>query len=211
MGGIGSSRWGFSPRKGCIEEYSAFDLDAWISAGLLLHEAGRIEWEHPYTGSKNSLVYFLRSTLVPDCKYVEIFYAQSDGELVYDPTTIVSKPQAIGIRWYFVCLHCGRRVRKLYQIHPRAFYACRHCSDLTYRSAQQHNKNHDIFRRNPDYLTLALDAGSLPATIFVINNLMRVRTSSNVRISPMAGSWEQGSKLAELVQRRRCLMPSKGR
>lgn len=206
MGGWGSSRWGFSPRKRCVEECSTFDLDSWISAGLLLHKAGRIEWGDPYTGDKNSLLYFLRSTDAPSCKYVETFFKDESGELQHEPTVIVSKPQKCGIRWYFFC-PCGRRVRKLYRTRPGGMYRCRRCRDLTYRSAQGHNKNHDIFRQNPDYLMRLLHAGSFRAAVFVFNNAMRARTSSDVRISPAAGSWEQGSKLAEFVQSRRSLMP----
>lgn len=191
MGGIGSSRWDYMPRKRCVDECREFDLDAWISAGLLTHKAGGIQWNDPYTGSKKAVVYFLLATDVPDCKYVEIFYAQSDGTLQHEPTTIVSKAQACGIRWYFFCLYCGRRVRKLYSIRAGGSYRCRHCWDLTYRSAQQHNKNHDIFHRNPYYLMGALEAGSLKATFYVFNIVLGLRTPLDVRITPMEGSWDQ--------------------
>ena len=191
MGGHGSSRWGWTPRKRQVEECSVFDLDAWISAGLLLHEAGRIQWNDPYTGSEKTVVYFLRATDVLDCKYVEILYAQSDGTLQHEPTTIVSRPQSCGTRWYFFCLYCGRQVRKLFSIRAGGTYRCRHCCDLTHRSAQQHNKSHDVFRRNPYYLLRVLEAGSLQAASFLFNAAMGARTPLNVRITPMEGSWDQ--------------------
>lgn len=190
MGGYGSSRWHGCTRKRQVEECSVFDLDAWISAGLLQHMGGRIEWIDPYTGGKNSLRYFLRSTDVPDCKYVETFYQDATGKLQYEPAVIVSKPQKCGVRWYFFCW-CGRRVRKLYSVRTGGSYRCRHCRDLTYGSAQEHNKNHDVFRRNPDYLMRALNAGYLQATFYVVGNLMRLRTPSRVHITPIAKSWDE--------------------
>ncbi len=43
-----------------------------------------------------------------------------------------------GVRWWFRCPFCGRRVRKLYLPPASAeeTFACRHCHNLTYWSAQ---------------------------------------------------------------------------
>ncbi len=37
------------------------------------------------------------------------------------------------------------------------YFGCRHCHELTYRSAQEHDKRVDAFRRNPAALRTLMD------------------------------------------------------
>lgn len=78
-----------------------------------------------------------------------------------------------GKRWWFICplikngMPCNRRVLKLY-LGGGKYFGCRHCYDLTYTSAQEHDsrvdallKNRDLFLRaskNPNDLGMNLIA-----------------------------------------------------
>ncbi len=60
-----------------------------------------------------------------------------------------------GRRYWFRCplvingVPCRRRVGKLYLPSGRRYFGCRICYDLTYRSAQEHDKRVDALRRLP--------------------------------------------------------------
>ncbi len=62
-----------------------------------------------------------------------------------------------GLRWWFSCPDCGRRVDKLYLPAEKRYFGCRHCYDLTYQSVQEHDKRVDFFRNNPEALLAALE------------------------------------------------------
>ena len=68
-----------------------------------------------------------------------------------------------GVRWWFICslvvegAHCGRRVRKLYLPPGARYFGCRTCHNLTYKSAQEHDKRvHGFLRLPPSELVKAL-------------------------------------------------------
>jgi hypothetical protein len=44
--------------------------------------------------------------------------------------------------------------------------ACRHCHDLTYRSAQRHDKRVDLLRRQPARLEQLLRSPGLPLRVW---------------------------------------------
>jgi hypothetical protein len=60
-----------------------------------------------------------------------------------------------GRRYWFVCplvrkgVPCLRRVRKLFLPPGAVFFGCRRCYNLTYRSAQEHDKRVDAILRLP--------------------------------------------------------------
>lgn len=74
-----------------------------------------------------------------------------------------TRPHFGGERWWFLCplfnhgVPCERRVRKLYKPNSVWYFGCRGCQDLTYRSAQKHDKRVDAPVRNPSAIRAALD------------------------------------------------------
>ncbi len=52
-----------------------------------------------------------------------------------------------GQQWYFRCPACDRRVRLLHLPEGGDVFACRHCYDLTYESAQTHDARYPSLRR----------------------------------------------------------------
>jgi hypothetical protein len=55
-----------------------------------------------------------------------------------------------GLRPWFICGNCGRRVAKLYSGGKE--FACRHCLDLTYTSCQESDSRFGRFLQNYDGL-----------------------------------------------------------
>jgi hypothetical protein len=84
-----------------------------------------------------------------------------------------TRPRFGGLRWWFLCplvvrgVPCGRRVGKLYLPPGGRYFGCRHCHDLTYRSAQEHDKRVDLFRRNPAALQAVMN-GDAPLPLLVL-------------------------------------------
>jgi len=68
-----------------------------------------------------------------------------------------ARPYLGGIRFWFVC-DCGRRVGRLYLPFRQPAFRCRHCYNLTYQSAQEHDKCKDAIRKALAY-SLPLSTG----------------------------------------------------
>lgn len=77
---------------------------------------------------------------------------------------MATRPRFGGLRRWRRCQY-GRRVTKLYLARRTDRFACRTCHDLTYRSAQEHDKRVDFFRRNPDIALSVLDSHLSSTTI----------------------------------------------
>jgi hypothetical protein len=162
MGGVGSGRWGWHTRKATVEDYPAIDIDALIRAGLFDHDTGMIEWEstNPTNRARHSFTYQLESSDVPTCRYLHLLQSNYRGETEKQVVTLLSRPQPLGgVRWYFFCpMWCSRRVRKLYLGGVGGWFGCRICRELTYTSAQTHDRQTAGFQRNPWLLRAALKA-----------------------------------------------------
>lgn len=63
----------------------------------------------------------------------------------------VTRPHFGGERCWFLC-ECGKRVGRLYLPPEQSIFRCRHCHDLTYRSAQEHNTRAEKDREWVEYL-----------------------------------------------------------
>jgi len=48
-------------------------------------------------------------------------------------------PHLGGVRYWFVCPYCDRRVGTLYRPRFAGYFKCRYCYNLTYKSAQTHD------------------------------------------------------------------------
>jgi len=48
-------------------------------------------------------------------------------------------PHFGGVRYWFVCPYCDRRVGTLYSPRFERYFKCRHCHNLTYKSVQTHD------------------------------------------------------------------------
>ena len=75
---------------------------------------------------------------------------------------------------------CGRRVGKLYLAPSGHYFGCRHCHELTYRSAQEHDQRTDLFRRNPMALQAAMN-GDAPLPLLLVALKASARLLEDVR------------------------------
>jgi hypothetical protein len=68
---------------------------------------------------------------------IQISY-QINGETLAYPLLLNSTcPHFGGRKWWFSCLSCNRRVRKLFRPPNRQFYACRTCWNLGYQTRHE--------------------------------------------------------------------------
>ncbi len=68
-----------------------------------------------------------------------------------------TRPPLGGARFWFVC-RCGRRVGRLYLPAGQPVFGCRTCYNLTYQSAQTHDKRRDALVRDPAALLAAMNS-----------------------------------------------------
>ena len=57
-----------------------------------------------------------------------------------------------GVRYWFLCPSCSKRVGKLYAPLSADEFKCRHCYNLTYKSTQTHNQRVDSFHYHSPFL-----------------------------------------------------------
>lgn len=154
-----------------MEDCLTLDADELVSAGLLNHEIGKIEWwsERDKTAE---ISFLLKPSDVPEILYLYLSYEvmrHGKPELHEQPVPIEIRRQRIGKRYFFRChLFCAWRVRKLHRPSTQTVFGCRACHKLTYRSAQRHDKDMEILSRNPRSLRAAAQAGSIRAILFVL-------------------------------------------
>lgn len=114
----------------------------------------------------------------PGCALALCFGRQESGKQWIRVTT--TKPFFGGLRHWFKCpmvssgVPCGRRVGRLYLPSGRAVFGCRNCYDLTYESAQTHNKRIDKLRRDPFALMSALYSGRDTDTLLGIKAYIKM-------------------------------------
>lgn len=133
MGGSGSTRWGFHWKKTTVEECLQLSI-AGLRPGRgesiadLVGTSGSITWSRGASvgfrveRANHNLMLYLGYSFNGQSKVQKI--RLSETECNYG-----------GVRYWFHCPYCYRRVAKLYA--PAGNFACRHCHELTYTSAQE--------------------------------------------------------------------------
>jgi hypothetical protein len=108
----------------------------------------------------------LRAGLTVDDGRLWVGVASSSDEAKRRARMIVSLalvPSNVGgHRWWFSCPVCDRQVQALYVQPTSRQLACRNCHNLTYRSAQRHDKRVDFMRRHPELIERLLSVRRLP-------------------------------------------------
>jgi hypothetical protein len=96
--------------------------------------------------------------------WVRLCYTFTRTQEQVDYTVMLQTTQlyAAGTRWGFTCRlkvdgrSCVRRVDIPYLPPAGRYFGCRHCYNLTYQSAQEHDKRVAFYRNNPDAHLAAL-------------------------------------------------------
>lgn len=123
MGGIGSTRWNYQPTRTRVESC----LTIGTPRGRVQDVQGSWYWQ------RSRWLFHYRLTLADRLLHLSF----NHGLQVKQSIKLDSTPLNFGgVRWWFICPNCSRRVAHLH-LPSRAFYfRCRHCYNLTYESAQ---------------------------------------------------------------------------
>jgi len=71
----------------------------------------------------------------------------ADGQRTYASIKLTTTiPHFGGVRYWYVCPQCRRRVRKLYTTDADRVYACRHCWGLAYECQHRKSARQKFFR-----------------------------------------------------------------
>ena len=158
MGGYGSGQWRLA-KKTTVEESLTLDASKLVRDGSVTDDGqtvGLLRW----CSSEETVASASIRSAALDRDRIELTLSYRVGGEDGGPVTMSVMLEATtmavgGRRWWMRCL-CGHRVAKLYLPPGKMRFGCRHCHDLTYRSAQEHDKRVDAFKRNPEDLMLAL-------------------------------------------------------
>jgi hypothetical protein len=120
-------------------EISIFEFNRW---GLLegLH-ASTLTWTRRWSGSKSAaglVVGAAGSEPYVRLRYTITRYRDGSKQDYDYKIGLTTTPCRLGgVRYWFVCPHCGRRSGKLYRRPVGEVYLCRICNDLTYESRNE--------------------------------------------------------------------------
>jgi hypothetical protein len=132
-------RW-YYRRKATVEQscnLSIFDLKRW---GMLTGQNyTAVEWVNSRTDKKTRI---LLAVHVTDEPFAILSYAVTDREgnktdYEYLVSLVTTPCYFGGVRYWFGCPMCGRRVGCLYLM-SAGHFLCRHCNDLTYQSRSRY-------------------------------------------------------------------------
>jgi hypothetical protein len=191
MGGVGSGNryhWWRSGKKTVVEDCLDLDATAWMREGTL--KVGVLAsgtWRWNYRSGRSFVVNYELDTLdlaVPSVRlsYSWVWRASPEPQSAdYRVRLTTTRPHFGGVRWWFVCpltvggRSCNRRVGKLYLPAAARYFGCRRCHDLTYRSAQEHDKRLAPFGRSPELLYAVLDGPCDLATLGLALKAVKLR------------------------------------
>jgi hypothetical protein len=124
--------------------------------------SGSVHWRHHYTAEVTAEISYAIE-LGPDSgRFVLIDLDRvdledgPDGQVARVPPSAVqrldlvtSRPRYGGLRWWWACPRCGRRVATLYQNPHGGPFVCRHdgCHGLSYTSRQESGRFARLIRR----------------------------------------------------------------
>lgn len=162
---MGRPRW---TDRLTVEECSWIDIEAMHRDGVLVSPPGTrwwVVWKDGEGKAEATLAYSVVAT--SGCAIaLRINGKPTDGQAGSDFTYLIeiatSRPRFGGRRYWFRCpvvcngTHCDRRVRRLYLPPGQQIFACRICYNLTYWSAQTHDKRVDRMILDPAALLSAL-------------------------------------------------------
>ena len=153
LGGYGSGRYGHMPGqkrpKTTVEECLCLDIGWLYRKGMLTPpNISTVSWSYtPLDKEKEDRsagsisIYALENAL--KLSYVVTNPDAGEKREYCITVPIVRVPCNYGgVRPYFTCPDCHRRVLKLYKPSSQAKFSCRHCYNLTYRSCQDSGDDH---------------------------------------------------------------------
>jgi len=145
MGGYNSTRWANHHKKTRVEDCVGLEVNGLLDAlGREMlsrpRKGGRsIAWTDEYSGlTAGAYVEYDSSGAFTVLRLIYRAYGWdgTPNEVVVKVELTPTETNFNGLRHWFSCPSCQSRVGKLYLPPGKLYFACRHCHDLTYRSAQ---------------------------------------------------------------------------
>ena len=179
MGGLGSTRWGWHKKATTVEECRSLDCVSFRGQGFLgsnLTQSGEVTWFDHFECKVASLGFVIataRTDGIMVLNYVLTgLNGSEDQSFRYKVSLQTTQPNFGGIRWWFTCPRCHRRVRKLYRPPLADKYLCRLCHELSYRSSQESDQRvSDMRRLGPLGILNRLSSGNVEDLIFGLRAL----------------------------------------
>jgi hypothetical protein len=181
---VGRPRW---TDRLTVEECRWIDVEAMRRDGVLLSTMGTrwwVVWKDPEGKTEATLGYSvvanpgggisLRIDGMP-------MHGSEGIGFTYVIKIATSRPRFGGRRYWFRCpmvrngTDCGRLVGRLYLPPGQEIFACRICHNLTYWSAQTHDKRVDRMMRDPDALLSALGGQDLNQALLAFQANTRLK------------------------------------
>lgn len=145
MGGFNSTRWEGHRKKTTVEDCLSLDADDLLDKlgreALMcpVQRQYRLNWVDARSGLPGYLIVHYDNRF--GTNQLQLGYQACDVsgtwvEMVSKLELLASKTNFNGLRFWFACPLCRRRVGKLYLPPGKLHFACRHCHELTYTSAQ---------------------------------------------------------------------------
>jgi hypothetical protein len=133
MGGSGSGRRpNYCSRKDTVDDYLILNLNCFRKRGKWKLSNGNVTWSRG--GVATASIGYL---IVEHSIYFK--WQNTEGQVVTQTVGLTIVQQWIGVRYYFICPRCQRRVINLY---AGSLFFCRHCYNLTYESCRESGASH---------------------------------------------------------------------
>lgn len=166
MGGYGSSRWGNHHRKRTVEKCHTLSISDFSIPG-----SGHITWLDGF--SVKYLVSMRRDPqqwiLQTPVLHISYWIRRRGIRLCVDFQS--TRLHSGGLRRWFLCPACQRRVFKLHRPSGEIHFRCRNCFSLSYRSRQKYDKRVAFYKKNPMALQAAIERGEWLAIKATMNIL----------------------------------------
>jgi len=137
MGGFGSTRWAQHVKKTPVESCLRLGINDMMRGGLdpYRSETAFVRWESMWTGREHASI-----AMESQGGMLWFRYTVRDGGYAQNLRCGISLVSTTchfgGVRWWFRCPRCTRRVGNLYIAPYNGHLQCRTCHDLVYASAQ---------------------------------------------------------------------------
>lgn len=133
MGGRGSGRRpNCSSRKDTVDDYLVLNFNCFRKKGRWKLLSGEVTWSRGGVAIA-SIEYLIEK----DSIHFE--WQNREGQLMKQTVSLTTVQQWIGVRYYFICPRCQRRVINLY---AGSVFFCRRCYNLTYESCRESGTSH---------------------------------------------------------------------
>jgi hypothetical protein len=161
----------------CVEDCLGFDIAGLVRDGVFRAAAVNAScWKDESGQETLRITHWLETTATGQLFLSLVYGVPNVFTLGPDETIEIAETRLhFGSRRWFLCprspygIPCRQRVRFLYLLPGGRSLGCRKCHDLTYRSAQEHDKRVDaLLKRPPAELAQVLSGGNFTQRLLAI-------------------------------------------